>query len=781
MQPGDWIKPAELYDYFMLNHPGGFSDPLVYHRWIEMVTALERLDAEPKSTEIGLLKTIGLLNMIGAQRGLKASDELLFLIYGAAYENAINRLITASAINYRIFNKEYRIWQGTDFNLSEKVSLASSEFEQLSLADTLNNLAPFKPIVARRATIETGSLRSFQPLFTSQNGTVRAKDGLGKPRIVFYLCEANEEITNINTKNPYDILAVCTLTEHLREAVIALLALQSLPKSYAALQHDPVAEREYREWLQHAQTETDKLLRSLLEEPETLTWKTQNEIWPVRNRRELQERLSAWMTNACYTQAPLIRNELINWDKPSASANSGRKRLINAMLNAADQPNLGIEKTPAEMSLYLSLLKATGLHRKQEDRWGFYTPRVTNPDNEDLNNKSDPYLLSPLFEAITECLTTATNKVVELTQIYQKLTQPPYGIKLGVLPIFIVAYLQTNRREVALYQEGIFCDAIGDAQAEMLCRRPEYFALERFELTGLRGELFNQYMSAIVGKLPDESTLLDIVKPLIRFINSLPYYSLNSKSISSEANQVRIAFAAAQSPGTLLFETLPLACGIAPETFKAGESEAVTQFIERLVAVLRELKNCYPQLLNHLTQQISQALLDKNIIDLAHLRQPLIDNYQDLHNYTPDKIGLGAFIKRLTDQNFQTDQAWLESVATLLAQKPAQKWTDENRIQAEVRLKALGQQLRDLEKLRLAVPQANDRPGKAMLIKVLDSERGEISRVVQMPEAEQQIVTVQANDIAQQLNKMTASQQLAVIATLFERYTNSVTKEISHD
>jgi hypothetical protein len=196
---------------------------------------------------------------------------------------------------------------------------------------------------------------------------------------------------------------------------------------------------------------------------------------------------------------------------------------------------------------------------------------------------------------------------------------------------------------------------------------------------------------------------------------------------------------------------------------------------------LRELKNCYPQLLNHLTQQISQALLDKNIIDLAHLRQPLIDNYQDLHNYTPDKIGLGAFIKRLTDQNFQTDQAWLESVATLLAQKPAQKWTDENRIQAEVRLKALGQQLRDLEKLRLAVPQANDRPGKAMLIKVLDSERGEISRIIQMPEAEQQVVTVQANDIAQQLNKMTASQQLAVIATLFERYTNSVTKEISHD
>ena len=70
---GEWVEPWELYDYFMLNPAGGFSDPLTQHRWSEVATALERFDADPTSPAAHLLKTIGLLNLIGAQRGLKAS------------------------------------------------------------------------------------------------------------------------------------------------------------------------------------------------------------------------------------------------------------------------------------------------------------------------------------------------------------------------------------------------------------------------------------------------------------------------------------------------------------------------------------------------------------------------------------------------------------------------------------------------------------------------------------------------------------------------------------
>jgi hypothetical protein len=64
---GDFINPWEIYDYFIVNQPAVLHDPLTHRRWAEVVTAIERLgDAPPE--EIQLLKTIGLLNIIGVKR-----------------------------------------------------------------------------------------------------------------------------------------------------------------------------------------------------------------------------------------------------------------------------------------------------------------------------------------------------------------------------------------------------------------------------------------------------------------------------------------------------------------------------------------------------------------------------------------------------------------------------------------------------------------------------------------------------------------------------------------
>lgn len=780
---GDWILPADLYDYFMLNHPGGFSDPLTYHRWVEVVTALERFDAEPYDPAMGLLKTIGLLNLIGAQRGLKASKAILRLVFGDVFEQHSQRLINASVIHFRSYNEELRVWQGTDFDLAGSLQQAVMEFEGLSLADKLNALSLVKPIVARRVTIEKGTLRSFTLYFVSRTTCNKVKPSL-EPRIIIYLAEEDESVACICTElgksealakkeMHTDVLAIYSFTERLREAVITQLALQELPKRHAALHQDPVVQREYRDWLHNAELETGKLLRTLLEEPESLHWSVNGEVWEVRNRRGLQEKLSAWM-QGYYSKAPGIRNELINWDKPSASANTGRKRLINAMLCAADQPRLGIEKTPAEMSLYLSLLQVTGLHRQEQGRWGFYPPVPTQVLHEGQPVLEIPNTLQPMWDAITALLGNNGARQVPLPDIYNVLRQPPYGIKLGVLPVFIIAYLLTYPREVALYQEGVFADKLTPAQAELLCRRPELFAVERFELKGLRGDLFDQYLRTILGKIPEEASLLEIVNPLVRFAAKLPPYTQYCKGLSASAERVRKVFAQAQSPGSLLFKELPEACGIDPQAFEAGDPAIVEQFIQQLVAVLRELNTAYAKLLTHWQAKLNQALLDENSLDLSSLRQALAKRYKGLDQYTPDQKGLGAFIRRLSDEGYASDQDWLESVATLIAGVPPKKWTDEHRLYAELRLEERAQQARDLLKswdllesrLQKSAP---DKPQNALLIRWVDTTRGEKSRVVQLSDAQGTQVLTQANKIAESLNGMNEAEQLAIIAILLER------------
>jgi hypothetical protein len=293
---GDWIEPSELYDYFIHNQTGGFSDPLTYHRWVEVITALERFDAEPSDAAVRLLKTIGILNLIGAQRGLKASPALLKCLFGDDLDELITRLEQASVIHYRSYSQEYRVWQGTDFDLSGALRAVVAEFSSLPLVQTLNQLALMKPIVARRATIVTGSLRCFIPRFIDQH--TRSDDvedavqtGL---RLWFYLAEGDEAQPNLAGLSEFDVVAVCQFTERLRESVINTIALRELPKRHVTLHNDPVAQREHRAWLANAEAETEQLFRTLLNEPHMLRWFWgRNEI-PVLNRRDLQKQLSDW-------------------------------------------------------------------------------------------------------------------------------------------------------------------------------------------------------------------------------------------------------------------------------------------------------------------------------------------------------------------------------------------------------------------------------------------------------------------------------------------------------
>lgn len=543
LKMGDWVGPWELYDYFILNQAGGFSDPLTYHRWVEVITALDRYDGDisggTEDPAARLLKTIGLLNLIGAQRGLKASRGLLRLVFENDLEGLLQRLQAASLVHFRSYSQEYRVWQGSDFDLHGALQQAAAEQANIPLADTLNALSPLAPIVARRASINTGTLRSFEPVFTSRERWPPKANNVELP-LWFYLAEP-EERPDLDQAPEFGVVAVCHFTERLDEVVAEWMALKDLPRHHAMLYQDPVAQREHQAWLSNAETEAMTAIRAVLEAPETLSWYFGGELRPIRGRRDLQRELSHWIEETCYPQAPLIRNELINRERPSASASTGRKRLLAAMLTASDRDGLGIEKAPAEKSLYLSLLRESGLHRKRDGRWDFFLPST-----------HDPCHLRPLWNAISDTLGAAGERQVPLPELYARLQKPPFGVRLGVLPILVITYLLAHRREVALYQEGAFCEALTIDQAELLCRRPALFALERFELAGLRGELFERYLGSIIGNVRADATLLDIVRPLVRFAASLPEYTQYCTGLSPEAERVRNVFRQAKSPGTLL-------------------------------------------------------------------------------------------------------------------------------------------------------------------------------------------------------------------------------------
>ncbi|MCY4328486.1 MAG: hypothetical protein OXC48_00135 [Endozoicomonadaceae bacterium] len=190
----DLVCPHHIYDYFITNQPAALGDYTTHRRWAEVVTAIDRLGDAPDE-QIRLLKTIGLLNIIGAKGGLKPSKQLLETCGKSkrAVANSLKALIDKSIITFRRFSGEYRVWQGSDFDLEEALQQSLDAIGQFSLATELNHINAFMPVVARRYTIKSGALRYFIPEFVDAQTYKLSPAKSVNPRIIFFLAMTQDD------------------------------------------------------------------------------------------------------------------------------------------------------------------------------------------------------------------------------------------------------------------------------------------------------------------------------------------------------------------------------------------------------------------------------------------------------------------------------------------------------------------------------------------------------------------------------------------------------------
>ncbi len=689
---GDWIYPWEIYDYFILNQPAALADNYTHRRWAEVVTAIERLGDAPDE-QIQILKTIGLLNIIGAQGGFKASKGLLNLCLpnDKDIKSSINGLLDESVIQYRKFSSEYRVWQGSDFDIEEAIATELVQLGHIELAKELNKRSSLVPIVARKYTIQKGTLRYFQPIFVDaqsyQNEPEQDKDS----RIIFHLSNTKDKKNFFEKEvvphfSALDVVVNCQKGSQLQQVVEEILALQRVRTNRQELNADPIAQREFSDRLGTAEVQESILLNGLNEYPEEHIWYWDGNPFRVKNKRDLQNHLTE-VLEAVYNKCPIIKNELINRTTPSAQANAARNKLLFAMMQHEGKEELGIDNYPPEKSIYRAVLKATNLHKKNEnDEWQFVEPKQGSK-------------LYPVWKVINDYLDGTEKQAKSFIDLNEKLKAPPYGIKSGVLPIIYIAFYQVYQHELALYENKHYRPYFDEIMLERFVKRPDQFTFQRFRIEGLKASIFKQYSKVIHGDTK-QRTMLELAKPLASFMGCLPEYTQSTRrGLSKKALAVRSAFNLSKSPEQLLFIELPKAIGFSELNEKSNTTE-LEEFAVVLTETLRILKVAYDEMLDKQTQLLSQAFNLSSKYSLSKVRSMITGNCLGLENYTVDTQGLCAFIKRLT-KTTGTDDEWFENVLMFLGSKPTKKWLDSDQDAAEHRLSDLSRRVIDLEKLRL--------------------------------------------------------------------------------
>ncbi|MBV1889295.1 MAG: hypothetical protein KUG67_03520 [Proteobacteria bacterium] len=764
----DVIYPHHVYDYFITNQPAALGDYRTHRRWAEVVTAIERLGDAPED-QLNLLKTIGLLNIIGIKGGFKPSKALLETCgrNKTAVSGALKALSDKSIITYRRFSGEYRVWQGSDFDLEEALEEELNNLGEFSLASELNKANALLPIVARRYTIHSGALRYFTAEFVDAQTYKTSAPETNDPRIIFFLASAKDDESVFSESviqyySDLDLVALCLNGTQLREATAEVLALRQVQNKRQELNSDPVAKREFEDRMTAAETAERNLLQRLQEQPQECEWHYQSEAYIVDTKREFQELLSE-VLESVYSKAPLLHNELINRDRPSAQANAARNRLLEAMMeNPSDKEDLGIEKFPPEKAIYRSILAATGLHDKETKTF------------------QEPHKKSPFYHAwkeINQFLDSTEKAPRSFAELNEVLMAPPYGVKAGVLPVLYIAAFVVYQHELALYELRQYKPVMTQEMLERFVKRPDEFTFQRFKISGLRSSIYQEYCKII--DAGSEQTVVQLVKPLAQFIGELPEYTQKTKSsdLSESAKNIRNAFNYAKSPEHLIFEDIPKVLGYEQELTK--EKPNLEGLSQSLQACLKELKDAYPNLIKQQIKMLLEAFHMDAGSNIEALRRKAVGRYEGLDQHTVDVDGLKAFIKRLTKRQ-GTDETWLENVLMFLGQKPTKKWTDTDRSEVDVKLSDFAKRILDLEALRVHYDRSKksmDGEFDVILLKSLKRGSEPIDEVIAIDSRRKDAIQACKEEIYDAIRKHSDSElQLAALAEVVDEFLNERNK-----
>jgi hypothetical protein len=770
-----------LYDYAATNFGHKLGAQSYRNHW-NHIDSLVRSFPSSKDLELKVLKTVGLLNLINSPEMLPTEEAIVTALTDTSYEApdeikaTIEHLYREKNVLYlRGKNGGYCLWSHTSVNLQNAYEDAVKVIgAQRRVTDLIKGRLDPRPIVARRHYIQTGNLRYFEVVYCTTSElerTVAQSASSADGRIIIPLCETAEEVAQVSKladtiTNQKNLLIGVTEPLGVLGGLIQEVERWALvEKNTPELKDDRYAFEEVSRQLANATQALEKRVQhyvGLREAAQSgahmpIRWYLEGSERPMVTVASFLSLLSD-VCDAVYSDAPTVSNELINRRSLSSAAAAARMRLIERMLEFSSQEYLGMDpdKKPPEMSMYLSVLMDTKLHRKVGSKWVLGEPKVGD----------DPGHLLPALKRIKGILEEKPDGRFTVDAIFNELRKAPYGVREGLLPMLLLVVMLQHQQEIAVYENGTFKSQVTSSDILRLTKDTKVFELQYCKIQGVRLNVFERLSEVLnVHSLPvPKAEVLDIVRPLCVFAAELPPYTKITKRLSDHALNVRNAIMDARDPGNLLFHALPQACGFEPfmhDQQPNSHAKRTKDFVNELQRCLEELKFALPSLYDRMCQKISKAfeLSEQSSAQFQVTRDLLAERSENLVVHITD-LDLRAFCLRFVDNNMpQTD--WLESLGSYVAAVPPSRWKDEEETAFEEKLKTLAHKLRRVESVNFK-PANRTNTNASVRIAITQRDGIEKEEVIYLTNQEEQ----SAKDLEDKVKKLLGSNKRVALSAL---------------
>lgn len=756
--------PHHLWDYLRSNlEPSILASP-DSHKWSLAAEAVDRAEALSNGADlVEVVKAISVIDLLRERSGLAATPGVLHAVFPDVAANEIQErldlLQAQSLVTYKRYLGAYSVFEGSDFDIEEAVADTVSEVAEIDI-EALNSIALTQPILAKRHYHATGVMRwlSVRVVPVAQldevalNATASSRNIgeliLAIPTGGESLAEVRSACQRVVEHTSQTEIIAGSFEESWRILPIAreLSALKRILDHHPALVGDSVAKREVNARIGNAQASLEELMHQAFDQA---VWYRRG-AQPQRLRVRDLNQLASSLADSIFPQCPRIHNELLNRHKPSASAIAGQNALLRRMLNNEGEPRLGIEGYPAEGGLFSSILESTGLYAYEGGAWRFTEP----------SDFSDSHGLWPLWSATTSFLRQNTHHNVSLKEIYDLWGSPPFGVSDGMKPILVVAYLLSNKSELALYRTGTFRPTLNDVDVEYLAKDPSTVEVRWITVKGAVETLLSALASTVAdlspSALPDRSPL-SVARGLVSLYDGLPQWTKVTNSLPRSVLDVRNILKRATDPNRTLFDDLPRAMG-----FELGQLDdaSISEMAESIRDSLVTLVEAQDRMLSRLEVGVLRelGLVAVSDAELGQLRKRCMS----VKGLSGD-LRLEAFITRLG--SYHGHQEEFVEIASLAANKPIKDWIDLDVDRVALELASMARKLLKLE----AFARVKGRPAmrQAMAIFVSSDTNETLFEEFEVSESDQAEIQRLAREISLSLRGETEERLvLAALASI---------------
>ena len=684
-----------VYDYLIYNYYNYLSSKYNSHfpQWSSIKIAIERAETEFSEyleNYLKVIKTIGLLNIF-LKAGVKINYNFLATYSKHSLgvsnpEKIIDNLSKRNIIRYRVYNERYILFEGTDVEIDSELIAAEKEIKYDTVViNYLQKYFTFPITLAKSAYYKFGTPRYFTFELTEQPSQIDDIEGIsdGIINIILNFNIQEVEIKNISAQSNDAILyGYYHETKKLQKLIWEIEKICFVKEKHP---DDNIVQRELADMFNHHVDRLNSVFINEFYNSKYISWYYKGEIVEIDSQKSMNKYLS-FICEDIYNQTPVFRNEMVNKIKVSAAISTARKKLIIQILNNEDKEDLDFNTNtyPPQKTIYLSLLKNTGIHKNKKGKCVLGEP----------TDESFKYLWNECDQFLKDC----NDNKRTLIELIDRLKKKPFRLKDGFIEFWIQIFLIAKRKEFAIYEEKDFIPYLNEETLDVAMRQPHKYKIQSFYLSKEKLKVFNNYryfLNQIEEEKPTNESFIETVKPFLTFYRGLVQYSKNTDNISKEAKKLREAIIDSTDPVKMFFEDIPRALGFNIHDFET-KSNKLEEFTISLKSAVRELSSAFDNLINRVEYFLNKDILGQEL-NFPDNKLVLQKRYKKLKSHslnTKQKI----FYQRITTA-LDDRKSWINSLGMAIMGKSLETINDDEEMILLDRFKATIHELDNLTEI----------------------------------------------------------------------------------